>query len=139
MRARYRQPSVQIAAVVSEILRALPICASLALVDVPAALGRTVETTALTADIPEQPLAEALAAFASQTGLQLVYVSKVVRNQNSHAVAAGLNARKALSRMLGGTGLKFEYLTPQSIRILVANTLFISKDKAATENGAEEV
>jgi iron complex outermembrane recepter protein len=139
MRTGYRQPAVQIAAVVSEILRALPICASLALVDVPAALGRAVETTALTADIPEQPLGEALAAFASQTGLQLVYVSQVVRNRKSHAVAAGLNAPKALSRLLAGTGLEFEYLTPQSIRILLANQLLKARRMDDPENGVAEV
>ena len=67
-------------------------------------------STALAADIPSEPLAQALAAFARQTGLQLVYVSGVVRDQRSHAVSAGLSADEALTRMLQGTGLRFEYL-----------------------------
>ena len=54
----------------------------------------------------------------SQTGLQLVYVSDVVRNQKSHAAAAGLSAAGRSARLLQGTGLRFEYLTPHSVRIL---------------------
>jgi hypothetical protein len=83
--------------------------------DAPAVLAQT-EPPALAADIPAQPLAQALAALARQTGLQLVYVSGVVRDQRSHAVSAGLSANEALARVLEGTGLKFEYLTARSVR-----------------------
>jgi len=90
------------------------------LFDAPATLAQGFEPTALATDIPAQPLPEALAALARQTGLQLVYVSGVVRNQRSQAVSAGLSANQALARLLQGTGLRFEYLTPHSIRILAA-------------------
>lgn len=93
----------------------------------------------LSADIPAQPLAQALAAFAQQTGLQLVYVSQIVNNQRSHAVAAGLAAREALSRLLQGTGLRFEYLTPQSIRIRTVLQLPKTSRGTATEDAADEV
>jgi len=69
-------------------------------------------------DIPVQPLDEALAAFAEQTGLHFVYVSNVVRQQNSSAVRAGLDAVQALTRLLDGTGLQFEFLTANTVRIL---------------------
>ncbi|HWX34473.1 MAG TPA: TonB-dependent receptor [Steroidobacteraceae bacterium] len=101
-------------------LRALSICAPVALAVAPATLAQAFEPTTLAADIPAQPLAQALAAFARHTGLQLVYVSGVVRDQRSHAVSAGLSANEALVRMLEGTGLRYEYLTPRSIRILAA-------------------
>jgi len=71
---------------VSGILRALPVCAPFALFDVPAAFAESAQPAALSADIPAEPLAPALEAFARQTGLQLVYVSGVVRDQRSHAV-----------------------------------------------------
>ena len=103
----------------SGVLRALSICAPIALFDAPATLAQAFEPKALTADIPVQPLAQALAALGRQTGLQFVYVSGVVRDQSSDAVSAGLGALEALSRMLEGTGLRVEYLTPRSIRILV--------------------
>jgi outer membrane receptor protein involved in Fe transport len=80
-------------------------------------LAEASEPTALSADIPAEPLAQALEAFARQTGLQLVYLSAVMGDQRSHAVPAGVGAPEALARMLEGTGLKFEYLTPRSIRI----------------------
>lgn len=115
-----RRRSAGIATVVSGVLRALSICAPVALFDAPATLAEAIEPKALAADIPAQPLAQALEAFARQTGLQLVYVSGVVRDQRSHAVSAGLGANEALSRALEGTGLKFKYLTPRSIRILAA-------------------
>ena len=105
---------------VSGVLRALSICAPVALLDAPPTLAQTLQPTSLAADIPARPLAEALAAFARQTGLQLVYVSGIVRDRRSHAAAAGLSPDEALARLLQGTGLRFEYLTPHSIRILAA-------------------
>ncbi len=63
---------------------------------------------ALATEIPAQPLARALEAFAEQTGLHLVYLSRIVRNQKSQAVSAGLRPSDALSRLLQGTGLRFE-------------------------------
>jgi len=88
------------------------------MLDAPPTLAQSFERTLLSTDIPARPLAEALATFASKTGLQLVYVSEVVRHRRSHATAAGLSADQALTSLLQGTGLRFEYLTPQSVRIL---------------------
>ena len=99
-------------------LRVLPVCV-LALADVSAALAEPDAHEALTAPIAAQPLGGALEAFAQQTGLHVVYVSGVVRNQTSQAVPAGLSANQALARLLQGTGLKFEFLTARSVRILV--------------------
>ena len=115
-----RRVPAKLATVVSGILRALSLCAPIAALDVPAALAQQFAPAALVADIPAQPLGDALAVFAKQTGLQLVYVSGVVDGQRSQAVSAGLGANDALARMLEGTGLKFEYLTSRSIRILAA-------------------
>jgi outer membrane receptor protein involved in Fe transport len=105
---------------VPPVLRALSMCAPVAILNAPAALAQAAGPTAPASGIPAQPLARALEAFASQTGLQLVYVSGVVRNQRAHAVPAGLSASESLARMLEGTNLTFEYLTPRSIRILAA-------------------
>ena len=99
---RSRHGSVGIATVATGVLRALSICMPAALLDAPATLAQAVEPTALTADIPAEPLAQALEAFARQTNLQLVYVSDVLREQRSHAVSAGLGANEALTRILQG-------------------------------------
>jgi len=132
MGARSLGRSRRIAAVVSETLRALSVLAPGAIVGAPAAMAQTVAPAALGADIPAQPLDQALAAFASQTSLELVYVSDVVRKQKSRAVAAGMSPAQALTRLLQGTGLRFEYLTPHSIRILAA-----PRPGAATATAAE--
>jgi iron complex outermembrane recepter protein len=133
--------SARIATVVSAVLRGLSICAPIALFEAPAVLAQTFEPKALAADIPAQPLAQALTAFGRQTGLQLLYVSGDVRDQRSHEVPAGLGAAEALIRMLEGTGLKVEYLTPRSIRILVAELAPPQEPKAkiSSEDGLPDV
>jgi iron complex outermembrane receptor protein len=119
-RERTRRVSADLATVVSGMLRALSLCAPIAAMDVSAALAQGLASKGLVADIPAQPLGDALTVFAKQTGLQLVYVSDVVDGHRSRAVRAGLMPDAALSSLLRGTGLKFEYLTPRSIRILAA-------------------
>jgi iron complex outermembrane recepter protein len=120
MRRQRRDRSTGTRTLVSAVLRALSICTPVAFAEAQATQTQAIEMPALTADIPAQPLAQALEAFARQTGLQLVYVSEVVRDQKSRAVSSGLGAPNALSRMLEGTGLQFEYLTPRSVHILAA-------------------
>jgi iron complex outermembrane recepter protein len=117
MGVRSPRRSTDIATVVSSVLRGLSVCAPVGLLAAPPTLALPYEPTALAADIPAQPLAQALAAFGHQTGLQLIYVSSVIDSQKSQAVAAGLKADEALARLLQGTGLRFEHLTPRSIRI----------------------
>jgi outer membrane receptor protein involved in Fe transport len=121
MKRKPRHRSTGIRTWVPPVLRALSVCSPAALLSAPATLAQAAEPATPASGIPAQPLARALEAFASQTGLQLVYVSGVVRNQTSRAVPAGLGAPDALARMLEGTGLRFEYLTPRSIRILATS------------------
>jgi outer membrane receptor protein involved in Fe transport len=113
-----RHPTKEIATAVSAVLRALPLCVPAALLNAPAAIAETVAPSTLSADIPAQPLAQALAEFSRQTDLNLVYVSEVVREKKSRAVSAGLRPEAALAHLLQGTGLKFEYLNAKSVRIL---------------------
>ncbi|HVO23940.1 MAG TPA: TonB-dependent receptor [Candidatus Margulisiibacteriota bacterium] len=100
--------------------RALAVCALAGLCHNPDARAQAAEPVALSGDIPAQPLADALTVFARQTGLHVAYVSEVVRGKTSHAVTAGLGAQDALTSLLQGTGLRFEFLTPHSVRIVAA-------------------
>ncbi|MGH9643587.1 MAG: TonB-dependent receptor plug domain-containing protein, partial [Terriglobales bacterium] len=102
----------------SKVLRGLSFCAPVFLLDAPASLAQTVQSAAFAVDIPAQPLPRALAVFASQTGLQIVYVSGILANKRSHTTSAGLSANETLTRLLKGTGLKFQYLTPDTVRIV---------------------
>jgi iron complex outermembrane recepter protein len=120
MRIRSRRPYVDIATTVSGVLRTLAICTPAALASAQISIAQAPEPTTLGADIPAQSLARALEAFAGQTGLQVVYVSGIVTDRKSPAVSAGVSAQEALTRLLQGTGLKFEYLTSHSVRILAA-------------------
>jgi hypothetical protein len=85
-----------------------------------AAASRAQSPPRLAADIPPQPLAEALAAYARQTGLQLVFISEIARAKTSMGAPADLTQGAALNRLLDGTGLRFEFLNERSVRILVA-------------------
>jgi hypothetical protein len=122
MRLRPRHPSVALAQATAVALRTLAVAAPVTLVGVAAPAAWAVESTTLIAAIPAQPLARALEAYANQTGVQLVYVSGVVRNQTSNAVPAGLRAQEALTRLLKGTGLRFVQLTDRTVRILELTT-----------------
>jgi outer membrane receptor protein involved in Fe transport len=70
--------------------------------------------------VTPQPLPEALAEFAHQTGLQLIYVSAIARARMSRGAAAGLAPDKALAQILDGTGLSFEFLNARTVRIFEA-------------------
>ena len=72
---------------------------------------------ALVADIPGQPLTQALEDFSRQTGLQVAYPSAVVGNHKTEGAPAGLAPADALERLLRGTGLKSEFLSPRLVRI----------------------
>lgn len=85
-----------------------------------AAASRAQSPTRLAADIPPQPLAEALAAYARQTGLQLVFVSEIARGKTSKGAPAGLTQDATLTRLLDGTGLRFEFMNERSVRIFAA-------------------
>ena len=73
----------------------------------------------LAADIAPRPVAEALADFGRQTGLQLIYVASIADAQQSKGARAGLTVSDALAQLLDGTGLQFEFLNPRTVRIFV--------------------
>jgi iron complex outermembrane receptor protein len=87
----------------------------------------------LFAPIASQPLAQALVEFAHQTGLQLLYESKVAAQRESHEAAAGLSATDALTEMLQGTGLNFQFLNPKTVRIYERAVVAPAVQPSATE------
>ncbi len=89
------------------------LCASWACIVAPMAAAQSTPAIAIVA----QPMAQALAEFAKQTGLQLVYVSEVVGSHQSTRVPPGLAPADALTRLLENTGLRFEFLNERTIRI----------------------
>ena len=78
--------------------------------------------TRLATDIPPQSVTAALTAFSNQTGLQHVFFSEIAADRRSKGARAGVLLDEALSQLLDGTGLKFEYLNPRLVRIYAAET-----------------
>jgi len=88
-----------------------------------ASIGHAQSPPTLSADIAAQSLTQALAAFAQQTGLQLIYVSAIAEAQQSNGARAGVSLSEALTRLLDDTGLRFEFLNPRTVRIYAAPTV----------------
>jgi hypothetical protein len=71
-------------------------------------------------DIKAQPLSEALMAFGAQTGAIVMASSELTTGKISTPVTGQLTAQEALTRMLEGTGLKYE--TSPNGTILIVRT-----------------
>ena len=71
----------------------------------------------LSRDIPAQSLAQALSEYASQTGLQVVYVSGIANARVSNRAPRGIPAAEALGHLLADTGLRFEFLNDRAVRV----------------------
>jgi len=95
--------------------------------------GPARSTPESSAPIPSQPLAQALVEFAHQTGLQLLYESKLAALRQSHEAAGGLSAADALTEMLQGTGLNFQFLNPKTVRIYEPAAVAPAVQQSATE------
>src|SRR5687768_1660370 len=76
----------------------------------------------LSHDIAAQPLAQALSEVATQTGLQIVYVSGIAASRDSKGAPRGLPAPDALQQLLAGTGLRFEFLNDRTVRIFAGSS-----------------
>ena len=85
----------------------------------------------LSADIPPQPVASALAEFARQTGLQFIYVSQLAKARASRGARAGLASTEALPALLEGTGLSFEFLNARTVRIFESTATAPAPPKGA--------
>ena len=110
----------------------LAICATSGLL----VLSRTEASENLSHDIAAQPLAQALSEFATQTGLQVVYVSEIAATQASQGASRGMAAPDALQRLLADTGLRFEFLNDCTVRIFAGSSCALSAGCASPPIGA---
>jgi iron complex outermembrane recepter protein len=78
---------------------------------------------ALSTAIAPQPLTAALADFARQTGLQLIYLSQIAAGISSKGAKAGLAVSAAVKQLLDGTGLGFQFLNERTVRIYVPSSV----------------
>ena len=90
----------------------------------------------LSQNIAPQSLAQALSEFATQTGLQLVYVSGIATSRDSKGAPRGLPAAETLQRLLAGTGLRFEFLNDRTVRIFAESSCTSPSGCAGQPSGA---
>ena len=99
----------------------LGICAAFAIASIWAAAAE--ERLAIggsapvTFHIPAQPLASALQAYGSQTGVQVLYESRSAVGQLSRAVEGSFTPQDALNLLLAGTDLSVRYSRPDAITL----------------------
>ncbi len=60
-------------------------------------------------DIPPQPLAQALARFCRETGLELVFDDAITSGVASAGATGNLTPEQALDRLLAGTGITYRF------------------------------
>lgn len=71
----------------------------------------------VTFDIASQPLDTALNQFGRQAGLQVTMPAALASGQQSPGVAGAFTPRVALTRLLAGTGLVYEFTSPETVSI----------------------
>jgi hypothetical protein len=73
-------------------------------------------------NIPAQDLQFALQALGQQKGLRIIFTSEDVANLQAHSVTGDLTPDEALRQLLGGTGLTYQHLDPQTVSILPSDS-----------------
>lgn len=68
-------------------------------------------------NLPPQPVSQALAALAKQTGLSVAYPRNAVKGIQSPGVKGRYPLKDALAVALSGTGLTFEFTGEKAVRI----------------------
>src|SRR5258708_17306504 len=89
--------------------------------------------------IPAGPLGDALNELAQQTRLQILFSSELVARIHAPQVKGSLTADEALRKILGNSGLRFEFVNPRTIAILgpLVSGKKIIESKLDTESGSE--
>ncbi len=69
--------------------------------------GDLAQAPDVTFDIPAQPLADALALFGRQSGMQVSVDAALIRSKQSRGVSGKMTPEQALRQLLSGTGIIF--------------------------------
>lgn len=96
-------------------------------------------------DIPAQPLADALIAFAQQSGLQVSADQQLVGHLRSKAITGRISSEQALSRLLEGSNIGWNYqqqlltffpVASQQEALELGNTVVMGKSESAYQGEA---
>ncbi|MFZ5781179.1 MAG: TonB-dependent siderophore receptor [Pseudomonadota bacterium] len=83
----------------------------------PATAQTTTAPAARSFDIPAQPLTEALVQFGQQSGLQVAADGSLAASTRSAAVRGSFTPSEALTRLLAGTGLTFQFTGATTVQV----------------------
>lgn len=83
-------------------------------------------------NIPPQPLASALRQLAAESGLQIAFTTEDVGNLQSKGVQGSMSARQALSRLLAGTGVSFQFTGQSTVALRRGNNEVVNVPGAVT-------
>jgi len=72
-------------------------------------------------DLPAQPLADAIRAVGSQTNTNVLFDPPLVADRSARPLKGDLSAEQALTKILAGTGIKYEFLNDTTIVLASAN------------------
>ncbi|HEY6642667.1 TonB-dependent siderophore receptor [Povalibacter sp.] len=68
-------------------------------------------------NIASQPLGNALQEFARQSGVQIIFFSRLTRGLSAPAVSGQYTTEEALAALLAGSNLTFRVLNPKTVEI----------------------
>ncbi len=77
----------------------------------------TARATPVVFSISAQPLSDALAQFAQQTGLQLIVPTSLVKGLKAPAVSGSLRPAECLRRLLEPSGLGYQFINDRTVAI----------------------
>jgi len=77
-------------------------------------------TQSLDFSIQQQGLGSALAAFADRAGLHLLFTSELVAGRTSPGLSGSYTRAQALSHLLAGTGLTYQFTSAKAVTIVAA-------------------
>ena len=86
-------------------------------------LPAAAQDAAASIDIKEQPLPVALQEFSEQTDLQLAYVATLANGKTSRGTQGKIKPGEALSDILEGTELEYQYVNDETVAIGARRTM----------------
>lgn len=94
-------------------------------------LGQTQEET--DSGIRAQPLTKALAEFAEQTGMQLVYPSELTAGVHSNGASTEGTPDEILDQLLTSTDLEYEYVNDRTIAIAASVVIGVDDQRGDSD------
>ncbi len=82
-------------------------------------------------DLPAQPLADAIRAVGSQTNTNVLFDPPLVADRSARPLKGDLSADQALTKILAGTGIKYEFLNDTTIVLASADPTLRARGEGA--------